>query len=77
MKALIINRIGDIGLILAMVHIVYMVNSLDFNVLFGLTPDIFLKTIIIFGYEIYLINLIGFLIFIGAMGKSAQIGLHT
>ncbi len=47
MKALIINRIGDIGLTLGMVHIYYLVNSLDFTILFSLTPDLFLKTITI------------------------------
>lgn len=77
MKALIVNRIGDVGLTLGVVLIFYIVKSLDFAIIFPIAPLYFLKTIHFFGLEIYIGSLIGILLLIGAMGKSAQIGLHT
>lgn len=77
MKALIINRIGDFGLMLGIAVLYYTVGSLDFAVIFSIAPIYFLKTIYVFGVKIYVGTLIGILLFIGAMGKSAQIGLHT
>lgn len=77
MKALIINRIGDFGLTLGLINLFYIVKSLDFSIVFSIAPLFFLKTITLWGFEIYLGTLIGILLFIGVMGKSAQLGLHT
>lgn len=77
MKALIINRIGDFGLTLGLALIFHVFQSLDFAVVFGLVPYHFNSTINILNWEIYSLTLISLLLFIGAMGKSAQIGLHT
>lgn len=76
-KALLVNRVGDFGLIIGISLIFVLFKSLNYFVVFPLvglyTNDIF----IFFDYEFNAINLICFFIFIGAVGKSAQIGLHT
>jgi len=51
--------------------------SLKFSVVFALAPFFFKSTVSLLNYEIPVLNLICILLFIGAMGKSAQIGLHT
>jgi len=76
-KALIMNRIGDFGLTLGLAMLFHLFQSLDFSIIFALTPYIFNKTITILNWNFYYTSLIGLLLFIGAMGKSAQIGLHT
>ena len=77
MKAMIINRIGDFSLMLSMFILFYYFHSLDYAVLFTLVPYFKTETIILFSTEINILTLITLLIFIGAMGKSAQIGLHS
>ena len=76
-KALIMNRIGDFGLTLGLTMIFHLFQSLDFSVIFALIPYFYNKTIVILNWNFYYTNLISLLLFIGAMGKSAQIGLHT
>lgn len=70
MKAMIINRFGDIGLYLAILLVLYFFNTTESIILEGLVEQCN-------NMECFIINLIVFLIFIGAVGKSAQIGLHT
>ena len=77
MKAFIVNRVGDFGFALGIFCIFYIFGSLDFDYVFSKTPDFVSQSISIFGYEISSISLICFLLFIGAMGKSAQFLLHT
>lgn len=77
MKALIINRVGDLGLSLGICCVFFSFNSLDFPIIFSLTPYILQETTFFFGISINKITLISLLLFIGAIGKSAQIGLHT
>jgi NADH-quinone oxidoreductase subunit L len=69
-KAFIINRIGDLGLILGMCMLFSYTNSLSFNDLFVTGNDAA-------GLPDSAATTIGILLFIGAMGKSAQIPLHT
>jgi proton-translocating NADH-quinone oxidoreductase chain L len=76
-KAIVLNRIGDCGIILAIFSTFYVFRSLDFAVVFSLAPFFANKTILFFSYEFNAITLICFFLFIGAVGKSAQIGLHT
>lgn len=73
-KAMIVNRIGDVGLLLAMFTMAYSYGSLDFTTIFALT-DYFESNYIYNG--VHTVTLIGLLLFIGAVGKSAQLGLHT
>jgi NADH-ubiquinone oxidoreductase chain 5 len=77
LKAIIVNRIGDIGLALGIFTIYYTFNSIDYSTVFALTPSFKNHSIIFFGNEINVITLICFFFFIGATGKSAQVGLHT
>ena len=77
MKAIIINRIGDFGLSLGIAAVFLSFNSLDFPVIFSLVPHISLENFVLFNFEINKISVISILIFVGAVGKSAQIGLHT
>ena len=73
-KAMIVNRIGDLGLILGIFTIAYSFGSLDFTTVFALT-DYFDNNYLYGG--VHTVTLIGILLFIGAVGKSAQLGLHT
>lgn len=77
LKAIILNRIGDCGLLLAIFAIFLSYRSLDFSVVFALTPYFEQKTFFFLNYEINLLNFISFFLLVAAIGKSAQIGLHT
>jgi NADH-quinone oxidoreductase subunit L len=77
MKAIIVNRIGDFGLSLGIAMIFYVFQTFDFSIIFNMVPYILHEKFIFFGFNIDKITLIGLLLFIGAVGKSAQIGLHT
>lgn len=76
-KAMLVNRIGDFFLLLAIFTIFITFDSLNYDVIFSLVPYFTSYVISFFGYEIGLIDIICIFIFLGAMGKSAQIGLHT
>jgi len=77
LKALIINRIGDFGLSLGIFITFYIFNSVDYLTIFSLVP-LFLDYYIIFiNFKFHGLTLIGVFLFIGAIGKSAQLGLHT
>ena len=80
MKAFIVNRVGDFGLALGIFTIYIVFGSFEYETVFQQAylygPDT--NQIFHFiGFEINPINLICFLLFIGAMGKSAQLFLHT
>lgn len=66
---MLVNRVGDIGLVLAMIMLIREFGSLEFSVING----------ILIGPPINNLNLtlICLLLFLGAVGKSAQLGLHT
>jgi len=76
-KAIVINRIGDCGVLLGIFTIFYVFRSVDFAVVFSLAPFFANKSILFFNTEFNVISMICFFLFIGAVGKSAQIGLHT
>lgn len=76
-KAMLVNRIGDFALLLAIFTIYFVFNSLDYDVVFGLVPLMLESKIVVGSLELCSIDLICILLFIGAMGKSAQLGLHT
>jgi NADH:ubiquinone oxidoreductase subunit 5 (subunit L)/multisubunit Na+/H+ antiporter MnhA subunit len=77
LKALLINRIGDFGLLLGILLIFYFIRTVDFSVVFTLAPYFMLKTFLIFSCEFEILSSASLLLFIGSIGKSAQIGLHT
>ena len=76
-KAMVLNRIGDFGLILGILIIFVKYKSVDYATVFALTPYFVGEKFIFLNFEFDLITIIGFLLFIGAVGKSAQLGLHT
>ncbi len=77
MKAFIVNRVGDLGLLIAMFLIFKTFGTLTFSEVFSQAADQSKNSIKIFGDEYNLITTICVFLFIGAMGKSAQILLHT
>jgi len=77
MKAIIVNRIGDFGLTLGIAMIFFVFQTFDFSLIFNLVPYIINEKFLFFGFNIDKITMICLLLFIGAIGKSAQIGLHT
>jgi NADH-quinone oxidoreductase subunit L len=77
MKAMIVNKIGDFGLSLGIALIFFSFQTFDFSVIFNLVPLILNEKFIFFSFEVDKITLMSLLIFVGAVGKSAQIGLHT
>lgn len=76
-KAMLVNRVGDFFLLLSLFSIYFVFNSLDYDVVFSLTPLVLDTKIVIGVFEVPALDLICCLLFLGAMGKSAQIGLHT
>lgn len=79
MKAMIVNRIGDVGIALAMFVTYDTFKSLDFDSIFAMSylfasPE---HTLTILNFDLHRLTLIGILFLIGAAGKSAQMGLHT
>ena len=78
MKAFIMNRVGDFFFILGIIAIFWVFRSLEFSKIFGMLDTIYVDgTVNFLGYQIPYIDMICLLLFIGCMGKSAQIGLHT
>ena len=73
LKAFLVNRVGDFGFILGIAGIVTFTNSLDYATVFASAPDIASESVSVFwGDGWNAITLICILLFIGAMGKSAQ-----
>jgi len=77
MKALIVNRIGDFGLSLGIFAIFFVFGAVDYSTVFATVSDLLGSRLIFFRVELDILTLICFFLFIGAVGKSAQIGLHT
>ena len=76
-KAFIVNRVGDFGFALGIFLIFYLFGTVNYIEVFELIPNLSEKDLSFLGININAINLICILLFIGAMGKSAQIFLHT
>ena len=76
-KAFIVNRVGDFGFAIGIFLIFFFYGTVNYNEVFQQTPLLLQKEIIFLGIEFNLITLICLLLFFGAMGKSAQILLHT
>src|SRR5271169_7315 len=76
-KAFIVNRIGDFGFALGIFALFALVGAVDFDTIFAQAPSLAGKTINIFGWHADALTLICLMLFMGAMGKSAQFLLHT
>jgi NADH-quinone oxidoreductase subunit L len=78
LKAFLVNRVGDFGFILGIAAIVMFAGSLDYATVFGDAEDVAAQSIEVFpGTPWNAMTLICILLFIGAMGKSAQAPLHV
>ncbi len=76
-KAFLVNRVGDFGFALGIFLIFYLFGTVNYSEVFELIPSIIDKNLSFLGIEVKAIDLICLLLFVGAMGKSAQILLHT
>ena len=76
-KAMIVNRVGDFGLAMAIFCIFLVFKTIDFCAVFSLVPYFANYNIVFLTFDFNSITLIGLLLFIGAVGKSAQLVLHT
>ncbi len=76
-KAMVVNRVGDIFLALAMIVLFAQWGTLDFNTIFASAPLAVGVRIPFLGFEVPLLPLVSILLFLGAVGKSAQLFLHT
>ena len=76
-KAFVVNRVGDFGFALGIFLVFQLTKSLGFEEVFAAVPGLAGKTIHVFGMDLDALTLATFLLFIGAMGKSAQFLLHT
>ena len=76
-KAFVVNRVGDFGFALGIFLIFYLFGTVNYSEVFEKIPTILDKKLIFLGIEVNAIDLICLLLFVGAMGKSAQILLHT
>jgi NADH-quinone oxidoreductase subunit L len=74
---MIVNRIADLAFTVGVLAIFYTFQTVEFSVVFGLAPYYTQSTILFCGVAVSPLTLAATLLFLGAMGKSAQIGLHT
>ncbi len=76
-KAFIVNRVGDFGFALGIFLIFYLFGTVNYDEVFQQIPNILDKKLNFLGFNINSVDLICLLLFVGAMGKSAQFLLHT
>ncbi|HYL33188.1 MAG TPA: NADH-quinone oxidoreductase subunit L [Stellaceae bacterium] len=76
-KAFVVNRVGDFGFALGIFAVYLIFGSLQFDTVFAAAPDASHHTIGFLGHQVDALTITCILLFVGAMGKSAQLGLHT
>ena len=76
-KAFVVNRVGDFGFALGIFATFVIFGSVEFEVIFANVPEVAGRTIAFLGSEFDALTVIALLLFMGAMGKSAQFFLHT
>jgi NADH-quinone oxidoreductase subunit L len=78
LKAFLVNRVGDFGFLLGIALLLLFVGSLDYAAVFAEAPRLSTQTITIWGDTSWsVLTVISLLLFVGAMGKSAQVPLHV
>ena len=77
MKAFVVNRVGDFGFALGILAVYQVFGSIQFDDIFASAASMKDAQIIFLGSALPALEVAGILLFIGAMGKSAQLGLHT
>jgi NADH-quinone oxidoreductase subunit L len=76
-KAFVVNRVGDFGFILGIFGVYWLFQTVDYDTIFAAAPSMAGKTITFLGMQVDAMTTICLLLFLGAMGKSAQFLLHT
>ncbi len=76
-KAFVVNRVGDFGFALGIMALYFLTDSIRFDDIFAAAPELAETQISFLWTDWNAANLIAFLLFVGAMGKSAQLFLHT
>ncbi|MEX0808063.1 MAG: NADH-quinone oxidoreductase subunit L [Dongiaceae bacterium] len=76
-KAFLVNRVGDFGFALGIMGVFLVFDAVSFDAVFEAVPGMTGVTIDFLGMQLNAIETLCILLFIGAMGKSAQLGLHT
>ncbi|MCC0058041.1 MAG: NADH-quinone oxidoreductase subunit L [Hyphomicrobiaceae bacterium] len=76
-KAFVVNRVGDFGFLLGIFGIYYIFGAVQYDSIFAAAPDQVGKTMTFLSWQVPALEVICFLLFMGAMGKSAQFLLHT
>ncbi len=76
-KAFIVNRVGDLGLTLGIMACFVLFGTIQFDGIFDNASAKANENFVFFGQEVHALTLISLLLFVGAVGKSAQLGLHT
>lgn len=77
MKAFIVNRVGDFGFALGIFAVFWMYQSVEFETIFANAQTLVGQSIMFLGFKADALTVICLLLFMGAMGKSAQFFLHT
>lgn len=76
-KAFVVNRIGDFGLLLGIFSIFVLFGTVDFDTIFANAASMADARFLFLGFDLHALTTVALLLFIGAVGKSAQLGLHT
>ena len=76
LKAFLANRVGDLGFLLGIAMVLSYFGTIDYQATFAMVPSMTGLTMNLFGHSINMITVTVILLFIGAIGKSAQIPLH-
>jgi NADH-quinone oxidoreductase subunit L len=76
-KAFLVNRVGDFGFAIGIMAIFFVFKAISFETVFAAAPAVAGQSFGFLGWNVDIITTISLLLFVGAMGKSAQIGLHT
>ena len=77
MKAIIVNRFGDFGIYFALLMIFYFFKTFEFSIIFTLIHNLEGVNLKFLNLNLSYLDVLCLFIFLGAIGKSAQLGLHT
>src|ERR1700681_4608778 len=78
LKAFLVNRVGDLGFLLGIAGVLYYTGSLDYQTVFAAAPMVATKSLaLVPGHAWSALTVVCICLFIGAMGKSAQVPLHV
>jgi NADH-quinone oxidoreductase subunit L len=76
-KAFVVNRVGDFGFALGIFAVFKLFGTVNFDPVFQAAPQMAGRTLHFLSWDVDALTCTCILLFIGAMGKSAQLGLHT